>query len=131
MPHCKVHERKGVPTLSMDYMGMKEREPTEDAFPTIMIKDSETEVQYTHVIPKKGLDSYAVKKIVQDIERNFGYKKFVLKTDQEAVRSHFGSSHFGSRPLKTSQGLSPGTLLSLVPRTIPPLSFIQWRLRLK
>ena len=62
---------------------MREREPTEDAFPTIMIKDSETEVQYTHVIPKKGLDSYAVKRIVQDIERNFGYKKFILKIDQE------------------------------------------------
>ena len=40
----------------MDYMGMTEREPMEDDFPTLIMHDRESGSNYAHVVTEKGVE---------------------------------------------------------------------------
>ena len=53
----------------MDYMGIKEREPEEESFPISIIKDRYSKARRAHVVIKKGVDQYAVKRVAQDTNK--------------------------------------------------------------
>jgi len=72
-----------ITTISMDYAGMKTREPNEETFPIIVIYDRKSKACFAHVVPRKGVNEYAVKRVSQDLVKILGYKKFVFKSDQE------------------------------------------------
>jgi hypothetical protein len=50
--------------------------------PMLVIKDSRTKVALARVVPKKGRDQYAIERLQKDIS-NLGYKKMILKSDNE------------------------------------------------
>eukprot|EP00974_Lingulodinium_polyedra_P067665 6552644-Lingulodinium_polyedra.AAC.1 len=50
--------------------------------PILVIKARKTKAVMAHLLPRKGADPYAVARVVQDI-RNTGYKRIILKSDQE------------------------------------------------
>jgi hypothetical protein len=83
-PHRKgAADESGIPVISMDYMGMVDKEPDADENPTIVLTDRKSKAKMAHVLPKKGVDAYAVRRIVSDITEMLGYSEFVLKSDQE------------------------------------------------
>jgi hypothetical protein len=83
-PHMKRKaEESDVPVISMDYMGLKHREPEEDQNPIIVLIDRKTKTKKAHVLKAKGMDHYAVERVAKDLAMTLGYGKFVLKDDQE------------------------------------------------
>ena len=60
-----------------------EPEGEEDkGMPMLVLKDSRTKVTLARVVPKKGRDQYAIERLQKDIA-NLGYKKMILKSDNE------------------------------------------------
>ena len=83
-PHKKgAADESGLPVISMDYMGMVDKEPDVDENPTIVLTDRKSKAKMAHVLPRKGVDAYAVRRIVSDITKMLGYSEFILKSDQE------------------------------------------------
>ena len=58
------------------------KDDSEKGMPIIMMKDSESKMKLARVVPKKGVDPYAVDRIKRDIEQ-MGYKNIIFKSDQE------------------------------------------------
>ena len=58
------------------------KEEQEKGMPIIVIKDSESKMKLARVVPKKGVDPYAVDRIKKDIDQ-LGYKTIIFKSDQE------------------------------------------------
>ena len=52
--------------------------------PILAIKDRKTGMMQSRVVPAKGNDKYAIKRLVKDIEL-LGYKKIILKSDNEVA----------------------------------------------
>ena len=86
-PHLTGQKKtRDIPVISIDYAFMNDdkdkKEEQEKGMPIIVIKDSESKTQLARVVPKKGVDPYAVDRIKRDIDQ-FGYKTIILKSDQE------------------------------------------------
>ncbi len=84
-------EDERIPTVSVDYMymnddrereGRKDRDDRELGMPIMVIKDRKTRAVYAHVVPAKGNNQHAVKKLSQTLGE-LGHKKMILKSDQE------------------------------------------------
>ena len=50
----------------------------------LVLKDSRSEVALSRVVPKKGKDTYAIERLQKYIA-NLGYKKLILKSDNEVA----------------------------------------------
>ena len=101
-PHkrkIKQDEEQDIPIVSIDYMFMESREARlrrkelnrrrggneneeDKGMPILVLKDSRTKVALSRVVPHKGRDQYAIERLQQDIA-NLGYKKLILKSDNE------------------------------------------------
>jgi len=87
-PHRKhAAQDATVPCISIDYMYMHEgrdREPSDqDVLPIIVMKDRMSKGVFAFVVPKKGECEYAALRAAQDLNKTLGYKKIILKGDQE------------------------------------------------
>lgn len=49
----KKDEEDEVTVISVDYAGVKVREPEEDSFPIIVIHDRKSKVCFAHLVPRK------------------------------------------------------------------------------
>ena len=58
------------------------RDDKEKGMPIVVMKDKELKMKYARVVPKKGVDPYAVDRIKRDLEQ-LGHKKVTFKSDQE------------------------------------------------
>ena len=54
----------------------------EKGMPILVLKDSRSKVALARVLPRKGKDPYAIQRLQTDIA-NLGYKKLILKSDDE------------------------------------------------
>ena len=94
-PHHRRIEKKekdAIPTVSWDYgyFGDKGEEEDDDVeeelrkkgMPTLFAVDGNTGYLMANVVPKKGVNGYAVKRISQNMNL-LGYKRVNVKTDQE------------------------------------------------
>ena len=86
LPHRIKKERveEQVPLVSIDYMFMhdKQKEGEERGMPILVMKDRKTRVVRARVVPQKGRNAYAIK-ILAGMIVSLGYKKILLKSDQE------------------------------------------------
>ena len=75
-----------VPVISVDYAYMHPEADGEDdeakGMPILVAKDSRSKMLFSRVVPRKGLDEYAVGALRRIIEQ-LGYKKAVMKSDNE------------------------------------------------
>ena len=69
----KDEDEDEVTVISIDYAGMKVREPEEDSFPIIVIHDRRSKACFAHLVPRKGVNEYAVKRVTQDLQKVLGY----------------------------------------------------------
>ena len=102
--HKRADEReREVPLVSMDYMYLEPRDgdkvkSTEEAgelgepelddddklgMPIIIVKDEKTKAMSATVVPKKGVDPFAVRSVSRDVNKIWGYNRVVMKDDQE------------------------------------------------
>ena len=84
-PHCAKAEGHGsIPIISIDYafMGSGQDEQDGNHNPILVIEDDTSKTVMAHMLPRKGVDEYAVERLKQDIGL-LGYKRIVLKSDQE------------------------------------------------
>ena len=65
-----------------DHDDNDKHEDKEKGMPIIVMKYDETKMKLARVVPKKGVDPYAVDRIKKDIEQ-MGYKNIIFKSDQE------------------------------------------------
>ena len=70
-----------VPVISIDYMYLGNK-GEEKGSPILAGIDAKSGTMFAQVVPEKGIHSYAVKRLSQEIRR-MGYQKIVLKSDQE------------------------------------------------
>ena len=83
-----AHYRRGdsecsKPVISIDYMGISQREPGDGDNPIIVVHDRLSKTHFAHMLPQKGIHPYAVNRLCQDLSKIFGYTSFILKSDQE------------------------------------------------
>ncbi len=71
-----------MPVVSLDYMWMEDQEEEETGMPTIVGRCRRSKWIFAEVVPHKGMDPYAVKRVAQSLKQ-LGYPKVDLKTDQE------------------------------------------------
>ena len=88
LPHRKIGEEmkseETVPVVSFDYMFMDDdqKEHEEKGMPILVAKDRKKKVVRARVVPQKGKHWYSIK-IASGIVDSLGYKRVVLKSDQE------------------------------------------------
>ena len=86
-PHRRIKERSqdGIPVVHIDYMFLssKKEEGEERGMPTLAIKDGETGMMFARVVPNKGVDEYAVKRLRRDLNM-LGHRRIVLRSDEES-----------------------------------------------
>ena len=78
------HEQE-VPVVSIDYAFLADKavdREGEHLQPVIVIKDRKSGTIKAHMVEEKGLNSYAVKRVGQDLGL-LGYKRVVFKSDNE------------------------------------------------
>ena len=86
-PHKRVISRyHEVPVISIDYAFMSDdkdkRDDSEKGMPIIVLVDKEPNIRGARVVPKKGVDTYAVDRIKKDLGQ-LGHRKIISKSDQE------------------------------------------------
>ena len=86
-PHLmnRNKQQREVPKVSIDYAFVddsKDKRDEEKGMPIIIMKDTETGMKFARVVPKKGVEPYAVSRVAADI-KNLGYRKIIFKSDQE------------------------------------------------
>ena len=84
------HLDEAVPTISMDYgffgrSGETRSDSLADSeCPVVILHDRQRKTVWSHPLPSKGIEHpYCAKVILQDLAKT-GYKRLILKTDQEA-----------------------------------------------
>ena len=70
-----------LPIVGIDYHYMG-AEGEEGTIPMVCLKDSHTKVVFDHVVTKKGVDKYMVKRVLTDLIF-LGYRRLIMKSDQE------------------------------------------------
>jgi hypothetical protein len=89
-PHQALGEQgeAGVPLISMDYsfLGRSAEERAEQdrggLHPVLVYHDARSSGLYAHLLANKGVDVRTAKLVVTNLDR-LGYKRIVLRTDQE------------------------------------------------
>ena len=72
-----------MPTISLDYAFLGEGGGESDKLqPMIVIKDRRSGTIRAHLVEEKGANSYAIKRVGQDIGL-LGYKKIIMKSGNE------------------------------------------------
>ena len=70
----------------MDYAYMhpetEMEEDTDKGMPILVARDSRTKMVFARVVPRKGLDEYAVGAMKRIVEQ-LGYKRIIMKSDNE------------------------------------------------
>ena len=69
--HDKGKKIREVPKISIDYGFIddsKDKNEEEKGMPILVIKDSETGMRFARVVPKKGVDPYAVHVLTEDLK---------------------------------------------------------------
>ena len=92
-PHKATdREEYGIAKISMDYMYLNEERapgvprPAEvqgEGLPILVSLDSNTKAIFANAVPNKGECEYATRRAAQDYGKLLGYKKFIIKGDQE------------------------------------------------
>ena len=92
-PHRRTTEiEQDKPVISIDYMYLHEKKekgqnrdqiPPEDGMPIVVMHDSHSKGVFAFVAPRKGECEYATRRASHDIDKIMGYKKFIIKGDQE------------------------------------------------
>ena len=85
--HTKVKDKtQEVPVVSVDsaysHPEAEVEDETDTGMPILVTKDSRTKMVFARVLPRKGLDEYAVGALKRIVEQ-LGYKKIILKSDNE------------------------------------------------
>ncbi|CAE7420072.1 RE2, partial [Symbiodinium sp. CCMP2592] len=82
--HKASGQESTVPVISMDYLYFNERSDGA-GLPTIVLRDRHSKAIFSHLLPCKGTtgSTHPERAILKDLEF-LGYKKLVLKNDQEA-----------------------------------------------
>ena len=110
MPHRAVDKAsETIPTVSIDYAFLNEKQEVGDdtcGMPILAIKDRKTGIIQARVVPSKGNDKYAKKRLKKDIEL-LGYKKIVMKSDNE------------SSILSLKQAVKDNTNVEIIPEESP------------
>ena len=78
------HEQE-VPVVSIDYAFLAEsstKSSQEHLQPVIVLKDRKSGTVKAHMVEEKGVNVFAVKRLVQDVAL-LGYKRIVFKSDNE------------------------------------------------
>ena len=88
MQHRKIDKsEETIPTISIDYAFLNQKQEVENeersGMPILAIKDRKTGMMQSRVVPSKGNDKYAIKRLKKDLEL-LGYKKIILKSDNES-----------------------------------------------
>ena len=78
----KEGEEQRIPVVSIDYMYMTEENQGEMGMPILVFRDRESKWITANVVPAKGENGYAIKRLAQDVEY-LGYKRIILKSDEE------------------------------------------------
>ena len=81
-PHRKGEkEEQAIPVVSIDYAYMEDK--SEDrGMPILVMKDRKSKSIAANVVPEKGVNQYAIKRLAKDIQL-LGYQKIILKSDNE------------------------------------------------
>ena len=102
-PHYKSEEHKpmGVNVVSIDYAFMGDTNIVDEAdeeasdeeseianrnsqnMPILVMRCRKTKFIFARVVPRKGRHPYTVRRVGQDISAILGYKRVVIKSDQE------------------------------------------------
>ena len=69
-----------VPHVSFDYAYIGQDD--EDALPIIVIRDHGSKSTFSHAVPAKGMDKYAIRQCAHSIS-TLGHRKIILKSDNE------------------------------------------------
>ena len=74
--------------MGIDYGYLKEGYISEErghgtGKPILVVKDGKSKWLAAHMVPKKGSDPFAITVLLREIEKVMGYKRIVLKSDQE------------------------------------------------
>ena len=86
-PHRKsISKAVDIPIISIDYAFMNDdkdkNEDQEKGMPIVLLIDKETKIRRARVVPKKGVEPYAVGRIRKGLEQ-LGHKKILFKSDRE------------------------------------------------
>ena len=87
-PHRSIDKsEEGIPTVSIDYAFLNEKQEIDSGensgMPVLALKDRKSGMMQSRVVPAKGTDKFAIKRLVKDIEL-LGHKKIILKSDNES-----------------------------------------------
>ena len=82
-PHRRVDKSdETIPTVSIDYAFLNEKQEVDtredSGMPILVIKDRKSGMMQSRVVPAKGNDKFAIKRLVQEIEL-LGYTKVIIK----------------------------------------------------
>ena len=115
-----------VPVISADYLYFSEKGVPGKSLPTVVLRDRASKAIFSHLLPTKGTvgSTYPEKAVLRDLNW-LGYKRLVLKTDQEnaikalgaAVKAGFPEDlTLEESPKGDSHGQSNGTAENAVQR---------------
>ena len=115
-----------VPVISADYLYFSEKGVPGKSLPTVVLRDRASKAIFSHLLPTKGTvgSTYPEKAVLRDLNW-LGYKRLVLKTDQEnaikalatAVKAGFPEDlTLEESPKGDSHGQSNGTAANAVQR---------------
>jgi hypothetical protein len=88
-PHRTMKkEESEIPVIQIDYGYLKEGYIKETrgegtGKPILIIKDSRSKWVAAHVVPRNGAEAHAIHVLQREIEKIMGYKKIILRSDQE------------------------------------------------
>ena len=82
-----------VPVISADYLYFSEKGVPGKSLPTVVLRDRASKTIFSHLLPTKGTvgSTYPEKAVLRDLNW-LGYKRLVLKTDQENRNQGIGDS---------------------------------------
>lgn len=106
--HDKESDKTPVVSMNFAYFSSPEAPATTTAhdFPVLIMYCRQTRMVFAHLLPTKSVTEYSVG-IVLGVLRLLGYKRFIVKTDQEpsilllarkAAEQHDARSHPGDVP---------------------------------
>ena len=83
--HKASGQESTVPVVSMDYLYFNERADG-PGLPTVVLRDRHSKAILSHLLPCKGTtgSTYPKRAVLKDLAFLLGYKKLILKNDQEA-----------------------------------------------
>ena len=82
-----------VPVISADYLYFSEKGVPGKSLPTVVLRDRASKAIFSHLLPTKGTvgSTYPEKAVLRDLNW-LGYKRLVLKTDQENAIKALGAA---------------------------------------